>query len=74
MMIISVIREIVNPKVTQIAKCGSLASTVIDSARRLRVFLGRPIASWFVLIDDRLPDQTDYKHRYRLLTQGIVNK
>ena len=39
-MIISAIREIVNPKVTQIAKCGSLASTVIDSARRfLRVFL-----------------------------------
>ena len=34
-MIISAIREIVNPKVTQIAKCGSLASTVIDSARRL---------------------------------------
>ena len=38
-MIISAIREIVNPKVTQIAKCGLLASTVIDSARRLRVFL-----------------------------------
>ena len=38
-MIISAIREIVNPKVTQIAKCGSLASTVIDSARRLRAFL-----------------------------------
>ena len=33
-MIISAIREIVNPKVTQIAKCGSLASTVIDSVRR----------------------------------------
>ena len=38
-MIISAIREIVNPKVTQIAECGSLASTVIDSPRRLRVFL-----------------------------------
>ena len=63
-MIISAIREIVNPKVTQIAKCGSLASTVIESARPTR-FFGRPIASWFVLIDDRLPDQTDYKHRYR---------
>ena len=37
-MIISAIREIVNPKVTQIAKCGSLASRVIDSARRLRGF------------------------------------
>ena len=34
-MIISAIREIVNPKVTQIAKYGSLASRVIDSARRL---------------------------------------
>ena len=29
-MIISAIREIVNPKVTQIAKCGSLTSTVIQ--------------------------------------------
>ena len=37
-MIISAIREIVNPKVTQIAKCGSPASTVIDNARRSRVF------------------------------------
>ena len=52
-MIISAIREIVHPKVTQIAKCGSLASTVIDSAKTMTRFFGRPIASWFVLIDDR---------------------
>ena len=30
-MIISAIREIVNPKVNQIAKCGSLASTMLKA-------------------------------------------
>ena len=32
-MIISAIREIVNPKVNQIAKCGSLASTMLKALR-----------------------------------------
>ena len=53
MIIISAIRVIVNLKVTQIATCGSLASTVSDNASDDDVFFG-PIASWFVLIDDRL--------------------
>ena len=56
----SAIRVIVNLKVT-LATCGSLASTVSDSENNNDVvFL--PIASWFVLIDDRLQNKTDSKH------------
>ena len=51
---------LVSLKVT-VAMCGSLASTVSDSENDDDVFVG-PIASWFVLIDDRLQDQTDSKH------------
>ena len=55
----SAIRVIVNLKVT-IAMCGSLASTVSDSENDDDAFLG-PTASWFVLIDDWLQNQTDSK-------------
>ena len=55
----SAIRVIVSLKVT-LAMCGSLASTVSDSENDDDVFVG-PIASWFVLIDDRLQNQTDSK-------------
>ena len=40
--------------------CGSLASTVSDSENDDDAFV-RPIASWFILIDDRLQNQTDPK-------------
>ena len=59
-MIKSAIRVIVSLKVT-LAMCGSLASTVSDSENDDDAFVG-PIASWFVLIDDRLQNQTDSKH------------
>ena len=32
------------------------------------------IASWFVLIDDRLQNQTDSQHKYGLFTQSIDYK
>ena len=51
---------IVSLKVT-LAMCGSLASTVSDSENDDDAFVGS-IASWFVLIDDRLQNQTDSKH------------
>ena len=41
--------------------CGSLASTVSDSENDDDTFV-RPIASWFILIDDLLQNQTDSKH------------
>ena len=72
-MIISAIRVIVNVQVTPIETCGSLASTVSDSESDDDAFLGPP-CSWFVLIDDRLKNQTASKHRYGLPTQDIVNK
>ena len=57
----SAIRVIVSLKVT-LAMCGSLASTVSDRENDDDAFVG-PIAScWFVLIDDRLQNQTDSKH------------
>ena len=58
----SAIRVMVMPnlKVT-IATSGSLASTVSESDNDDDTFFG-PIASWFVLIDDRLQNQTDSKH------------
>ena len=60
MVIKSASRVIVKLKVT-LATCGSLASTVSDSENNDDAFLG-PIASWFVLIDDRLQNKTDSKH------------
>ena len=54
------IRVIVSLKVT-LAMCGSLASTVSDRENDDDAFVG-PITSWFVLIDDRLQNQTDSKH------------
>ena len=59
-------------KVTQIATCSALAATVIDSEND-DAFFG-PIASWFVLIDDRFQNETDSKHRNSLFTQCIINK
>ena len=56
----SAIRVIVSLKVT-LAMCGSLASTVSDRENDDDAFVG-PIASWFVLIDYRLQNQTDSKH------------
>ena len=56
----SVIRVIVSLKVT-LAMCSSLASTVNDSENDDDAFV-RPIASRFVLIDDRLQKQTGSKH------------
>ncbi len=56
----SAIRVIVNLKMT-LATCGSLALTVSDSKGNDDA-LFRPIASWFVLIDDRLQNKTDSKH------------
>ncbi len=56
----SAIRVIVNLKVT-LATCGSQASTVTDSENNHDAFFG-PIASWCVLIDDRLQNKTDSKH------------
>ena len=53
-------RGLVSLKVT-LAMCSSLASTVSDSEHDDDAFVG-PIASWFVLIDDRLQNQTDSKH------------
>ena len=50
----------VSLKVT-LAMCGSLASTVSDSENDDDAFV-ELIASWFVLIDDRLQNQTDSKH------------
>ena len=69
MMIISAIRVL---KVTRIATCSAPASTVIDSEND-DAFFG-PIASWFVLIDDRFQNETDSKHRNSLFTQIIVKK
>ena len=56
----SAIRVIVNLKVT-LATRGSLASTVSDTENNddAVVLL---IASWFVLIDDRLQNKTDSKN------------
>ena len=51
---------IVNLKVN-LATCGSLVSTVSDSENDDDAFV-EPIASWFVLIDDRSQNQTDSKH------------
>ena len=45
--------------------CGSLASTVSGSENDDDAFV-RPIASWFILIDDRLQNQTDSKQYYCL--------
>ena len=60
---------IVSLKVTLLlVMCGSLASTVSDSENDDDAFV-RPIASWFILIDDRLQNQTDII----LSTQGIAN-
>ncbi len=56
----SAIRVIVNLKVT-LAMCGSLASTVSDRENDDDAFVG-PIASWFILIDDQLQNQTNSKH------------
>ena len=57
----SAIRVIFSLKVT-LAMYGSLASTVMnDRENDDDAFVG-PIASWFVLIDDRLQNQTDSKH------------
>ena len=57
---------IVSLKVTLLlVMCGSLASTVSDSENDDDAFV-RPIASWFILIDDRLQNQTDSKHLYCL--------
>ena len=56
----SAIRVIVSLQVT-LAMCGALASTVSDSKNDDDAFVG-PIASWFVLIDDRWQNQTDSKH------------
>ena len=50
----------VSLKVT-LAMCGLLASTVSDRENYDDAFVG-PIASWFVLINDRLQNQTDSKH------------
>ena len=44
-MIISAIRVIVNLKVTQIATCGLLASTVSDSESDDDAFFGPPVGS-----------------------------
>ena len=52
----SAIRVIVSLKVTLVT-CGSMS----DSENDDDAFFG-PIASWFVLIDDRLQIQTDSKH------------
>ena len=60
MVIKSAIRVIVILKAT-LAMCGLLASTVCDSENDDDAFVG-PIASWFILIDDRLQNQTDSKH------------
>ena len=61
----SATRVIVSLKVTLqvllLVMCGSLASTVSDSENDDDAFV-RPIASWFILIDDRLQNQTDSKH------------
>ena len=59
-------------KVTQIATFSTSVSRLIDSENDDAFFL--PIASWFVLIDDRFQNETDYKHRNSLFTQGIVKK
>ena len=62
MVIKSATRVIVSLKVTLLlVMCGSLASTVSDSKNDDDAFV-RPIASWFILIDDRLQNQTDSKH------------
>ena len=42
-----------------------LCSRVSDRENDDDAFVG-PIASWFVLIDDRLQNQTDSKHKYGL--------
>ena len=44
-----------------LATCGSLASTTGDSESNDDAFFG-PIASWFILIDDRLQNKIDSKH------------
>ncbi len=54
------IRVIVSLKLT-LAMFGSLAWTVSDSENDDDAFVG-PIASWLVLIDNRLQNQTDSKH------------
>ena len=59
-MIKSAIRVIVSLKVT-LAMCGLLASTVSDRKNDDDAVVG-PIARSFVLIDDQLQNQTDYKH------------
>ena len=56
----SAIRVIVSLKVT-LAMCFSRASTVSDRENDDDAFVG-PIASWFVLIDDHLQNQTYSKH------------
>ena len=66
-MVISAIRVL---KVTQIATCSAPAATVIDSEND-DAFFG-PIASWFVLIDDRFQNETDSKHRNSLFAQCII--
>ena len=55
----SAIRVIVSQKVT-LAMCDFLAS-VSDSKNDDDTFVG-PIASWFILIDYRLQNQTESKH------------
>ena len=47
--------------ITSKLMCGSLASTASDSENDDDAFV-RPIVSWFIIIDDRLQNQTDSKH------------
>ena len=61
---------IVSLKVTLLlVMCGYLASTVSDSENDGDAFV-RPIASWFILIDDRLQNQNQ---ALIFSTQGIAN-
>ena len=53
---------IVSLKVTLLlVMCSSLVSTVSDSENDDDAFV-RPIASWFILIYDRLQNETDSMH------------
>ena len=67
----SAIRVIVCLKGTLVMS-GSLASTVSDSENDDDACVG-PIASWFVLMDDRLQNQTDSNH-YGLYKESSIYK
>ena len=67
----SAIRVIDSQKAT-LARCGSLAS-VSDSENDDDTFVG-PIASWFILIDDWLQNQTESKHWYGLHKASSIYK